>query len=143
MNLIKSTVMTIPALIVVAAFLSFLRMVWDFQVHFLEAVAAPWFYSAGAVLHIGGWVLLGLSVAATVKPMSHMIVRLIFCALVFFGPGLANFYILQGIPPDVGTDTPILRTVVTLVIVGTPWFALAAHWVETIAKRRENQPAPR
>ncbi len=65
MNLIKSTVMTIPALIVVAAFLSFLRMVWDFQVHFLEAVAAPWFYSAGAVLHIGGWGLLGLSVAAS------------------------------------------------------------------------------
>ncbi|CAB3846979.1 MULTISPECIES: hypothetical protein [Achromobacter] len=143
MNLIKSTAMTIPALIVVAAFLLFLRMLWDFQVHFLEPVAAPWFDSAGAMLHIGGWVLLGLSIAATVKPMSHMIVQFIFCVLVFFGPGLMNFYILQGVAPDVGTDTPMLRTVATLVIVGTPWFALAAHWADTFAKRVKTKPAPR
>lgn len=143
MNLIKATAVTTPALIVVAAFLSFLRLVWDFQVDFLMAVAAPWFYPAGAVVHICGWLLSGLSVAATVKPMSYMIVRLIFFAFVFFGAGLMNFYILQGIAPDVGTDTPMLRSVVTLVIVCTPWFGLAAHWVETFEKRLKTRHSPR
>ncbi|MDH0682874.1 hypothetical protein [Achromobacter animicus] len=75
MNIVQSTIHTISALIAFGAFASFVRMLWNFQVEFLEAIAGPWFYPAGAVLHVSGWMLLGLSVVATVKPTSHMVVR--------------------------------------------------------------------
>lgn len=137
MNILKSTVHSIPALIALGAFASVLRTLWDFQVEFLETIAAPWFYPAGAALYIGGWLLLGLSVVATVKPMSHMIVRLIFCAVTFLSVGTLNFVFLGGITSDKVQSAPMLWTVVALLIVGTPWIGLAGQWVDVLADREQ------
>ncbi len=137
MNIVQSTIHTISALIAFGAFASFVRMLWHFQVEFLEAIAGPWFYPAGAVLHVSGWMLLGLSVVATVKPTSHMVVRLIFCAVGFLSVGIMTVVFLPGITPDRFQDAPKLGTFVALLIIATPWIGLAGQWVDVLANREQ------
>ncbi|CAB3893267.1 hypothetical protein N7638_17165 [Achromobacter mucicolens] len=137
MNLVRTSIHTIFALIAFGAFASFVRMLWHFQVEFLEAVAGSWFYPAGAVLYISGWMLLALSVVATVKPTSHMVVRLIFCAVGFLSVGIMNVVFLPGITPDRIQDAPKLWTFVALLIIATPWIGLAGQWADVLANREQ------
>ncbi|MFJ3463542.1 hypothetical protein [Achromobacter spanius] len=134
MNLVRSTIHTIFALTVFGALASFVRMLWGFQVEFLEAVAVSWFYPGGAVLYVSGWMLLALSVIATVKPTSHMIARLLFCAVGFLSVGLINAVFIQGITPERVQDAPKLWTAVAFIIVATPWVGLVGQWLDVRAK---------